>query len=653
MSYLSKGYVNASYTNQVQEQLTVTNAVLSLTIWEHLMKFTYSKLRESIPHSDKSKQVVRNQFTALNQWLQTFNLSMDHPVEPNLGAAFDSHLMQFSSWLTAKGLAQATINGRLTLMRAWQRLYLDKRAEIAPPGPFAEALREAVESSGKTISWLGRSIGVTNKTLASWVNGSRNPRRFHVNKLQQLEAMLGLKENYLVARIPHFFNHPELLSNSCSPIPYRESLNEARKSPYKLKLIPDRLMEEWKDYLVYKTGLTPRGVKRASSWRTKDASKVPTKYGAHATTGNLVCPTADVCFQAFQNFFGFLLLPVNKGGKGLDESVLTLATCSDSDLVLDFLQFMRSRCGVYNGQSQYVLASFKSMLRPDYGYLWQFTKYGKKFWKGELDKPAWQEHCKEAYEHLSGTTKNMEDAGLFKRSRSPVDPIKNILDMQHPILALKQLARRMELSLPPPEWKSELAVFKRDILIIKMMTSNPLRVSNFSIMTYRKDNAGHLYQKPDGSWWLTFSPEEFKNQRGAAKEPYDMRLSPLVWGDIQEYLGKHRQYLAGAQETDYVFRPKLSSCRSYQLDMFDPDNLCVGIQKRTKMFIPNCAGFRSHAFRHIVATDFIKNHPESFLIAASILHDQIKTVMNNYSHLKKADSFETYNRYLDELDEKL
>jgi hypothetical protein len=52
---------------------------------------------------------------------------------------------------------------------------------------------------------------------------------------------------------------------------------------------------------------------------------------------------------------------------------------------------------------------------------------------------------------------------------------------------------------------------------------------------------------------------------------------------------------------------------------------------------PDIRGFRTHAFRHIIATTWLNAHPNDFLTVALILHDCLETVMQNYAHLKTKD----------------
>jgi len=60
-----------------------------------------------------------------------------------------------------------------------------------------------------------------------------------------------------------------------------------------------------------------------------------------------------------------------------------------------------------------------------------------------------------------------------------------------------------------------------------------------------------------------------------------------------------------------------------------------------------------HAYRHIIATDWLRNHPDSYMIVANILHDNIETVIREYAHLKPEHAMNTYHQYLETIREEV
>jgi hypothetical protein len=62
-----------------------------------------------------------------------------------------------------------------------------------------------------------------------------------------------------------------------------------------------------------------------------------------------------------------------------------------------------------------------------------------------------------------------------------------------------------------------------------MMLSNPLRPAQFAAMTYRRDNTGNIYQTSRGVWRMRFNGSDFKNERGAACDDYDVAIARSLW----------------------------------------------------------------------------------------------------------------------------
>jgi integrase len=166
----------------------------------------------------------------------------------------------------------------------------------------------------------------------------------------------------------------------------------------------------------------------------------------------------------------------------------------------------------------------------------------------------------------------------------------------------------------------------------------------FLIMSYSKDNKGNLYKRDGGNWAIRFAPEDFKNESGAASEmDYDVPLPQEMSSHIEEYLKDVRPSFD--PKDDRVFWPRAfkgTRGATYQ----SSDWLNKVMISRSRQFLAGCPGFGMHAVRHIVATDYIKNNPGSFMVAAHILHDKLETVMEAYAHLKAADGHRVYGDYV-------
>ena len=151
------------------------------------------------------------------------------------------------------------------------------------------------------------------------------------------------------------------------------------------------------------------------------------------------------------------------------------------------------------------------------------------------------------------------------------------------------------------------ATFKRDLLMVKILVVQPLRIKMFNDMQYTADNTGNLYQRSNGDWAIKFMPEDFKNEKGAAKKLYDVPLPAELSPAINEYLKEVRPVLGASGPQVFISGAGVRGVKGRNTRV-----LSVAMLARTRQFIPGCPGFGPHAVRHIVATDYIKNNPNGF-----------------------------------------
>lgn len=169
----------------------------------------------------------------------------------------------------------------------------------------------------------------------------------------------------------------------------------------------------------------------------------------------------------------------------------------------------------------------------------------------------------------------------------------------------------------------------RDLLLFAMLCANPLRIRMFSIMEFDK----HLVRMGDGSWRLRFNSGAFKNRR-SLKSHYEVKVAKELWPIIERYRKEFHPILAGATGSLHVFiRSGRGGFKDKQGSPLSTDGLGYLINKLTSIYSPNGVGFNPHAFRHIVATDIIKQDPRiGFFLAARALHDKLETVEDEYIH---------------------
>lgn len=598
----------------------------------------------------KSQKRVSNFRTAMKRWMEKFGLSEKSPVGTELGAEFTGHLERYSEAM--EGMNPQTIADRRSMMLAYRETWVYLRQSATADtleGDFAQTLVRLIELSGTTTREIARAAGVGFPTVKRWRRGRCLPTTRFLPAVHRLEEIFGLPVGVLIAKLPKvLFGDTESIK-SCQT-GYRKHGATLIRLPYLLKEFPPTLQGEWDDVFRFYTDaawLRMHGLKRNSKWRIRE----------HDNS----CPSARRIGHLISEFMGYLCLPSDAEdprlrGMGFRPEELTLAAFSDSGLVYNFSQFKRGRSYLkhYNADT-FILFSFcLSLLRKETGFLWQSPDLGSRL---PVPVPAaeWHAWCERHRSVIKSTVKDLRREDEFKKTRDPFEPISAIiLNNQHPLEVLFELAADYEADAPPRRASHHhKAVHYQNLFLIKFVTLIPLRAFNLSVMTWRPDGTGNLYQKPDGSWWVRVDPSYLKNHKGAAKDrPFDVPVHPSLWPYVEEFLFTHRPHLAGAAECDYVFRPalKLKATKARHPGR----EVAVHVLSRkvfriTQRYIPDCPGFSLHAFRHLVATEYIKNNPAGYAIAASILYDREKTVRSNYAWVVPADKFAFWNGYVSTL----
>lgn len=152
-----------------------------------------------------------------------------------------------------------------------------------------------------------------------------------------------------------------------------------------------------------------------------------------------------------------------------------------------------------------------------------------------------------------------------------------------------------------------------------------------------EDGSGNLYRRHDG-WRLRFEASDFKNQKGAANSEYDAPLPPHLSRRIEDYLQEFRPRLLRLNPgAPWVFPSRFATFW---------DDLSRQYERVAERLIPETPGFDTQALRHLVATDYLRKHPEDYPTVATLLHDRLETVIANYAHLKQGHSFGRWEEHV-------
>lgn len=629
------------------------------------MNVTYAQLvvahqnRLASERTSVSQQMLRNHSSVLNTFITFIGKTTDSHVGPELLEDFQLRAHEYVNKFCPTN--KKTAADKLSILRSWKltaeslnRKRGQKRLPLtsATATQFQIELQTAIESSSKTMDELAENAGIHVCTLHRWING-RPPRdKLSLSSVRRLERELSLKRGHLETLMPKPQRLPEVVQKN-DAYSKRHSVNQRDRYFVPYAELSESFQKEWFDFLNYKTIECPIGLTRSKKgrWATLPLDMVKPEIGKDLwirPNPNEAAATAQRAFSAFRGYFGFLRWAPSpdgdlaRGGLGLPSSdVQTMAMFALPEYVQAFFQFMKARSGGIAHTGHAVLAGLISTLvHPEYGYLHQqpaFLDKVEKYAKGR----TWKELCAETMV----VCESWQEASAGNKSRDPEAPIRELLRLKDPLTPLVRAIYELDAAAEKMAAGSVgQARLKRDAMLLALAIANPLRERTLTIAKYipadsDSDLENNLYKDDDARWWLIFSKEHFKN-RSSKPEDYAAPLTKKINARLEEYLAKYRPVLVrGYPSCPWLF-PSSSEGDNFT-------NLGSVINRIAQRFIPEVKRMRSHAIRHIVATDYLRKNPGEYAYVAELLHDNYETVLSTYAHCKKEDAFKSYEQHLD------
>lgn len=593
-------------------------------------------------------QSFRNHLSTLHGFLASVGKTVESRVGVEFTSAFDKRMRDYLSGLKVSAKSKTDRRAHLRSWKATVEVLSQVGKTSAPSeSPFHIRLRQAVAALGEEPKAIARRCEASPSALRRWLHGGF-PNRRALTSLRRIETALGLSRDELVRLVPWSMqrqgSNPDDLGRKKGPeIEYRKQLRERTLSRYALKEdeVTPGLEAEWQNFFYYKTTRMPK-LKRSTKgcWSMVSEEIAAPGVPSKGRRGGQASSAAGMNWTYIERFLGYVRLPLDRGGAGvaLDE-VGTMAWLAVPELVNGYLEFLTTRSDglVHGGQRQF--ATFvASLVRPDFGYLRQQPEMLQRLPKRIADGVSWETLCSDTYELAKTWKRTAQDI-----ARKPEEPILALLNLNEPLQPILSMVDKIDrLALEAAPGSVQEARTRRDALLIAMLYANPLRSRQFSNMRWRPDNGGNLYRTADGKWRLRFDPREMKNGKSSAARGYDAPLPSWLSARIEAYLEEFRpMLLVDAKDNGFVFPNSREGGVWKQLGRH--------VAKLTRRHIPGCPGFGPHAFRHLVATNWLRHHPNDFLTVAELLSDSLQVVLSNYAHLRKDDSFDRYESYVDSM----
>ena len=599
-----------------------------------------------------SKQSMGNARSALVGLVRALQLDMRAKVGATLREGFPAALEEFRGQMRRLGRGRQSINNKTSSLNQFVTLVrrLDHEGSLQSDTrtPFQQKLDQMFETR-KDMFRLAANAGVSWRTLRNWRRGAM-PKSTSDGNLVRLAIVSNLDPDALTKLLPPAIGRFPPVTVEMIDIPSRAKNTEMASQEENWYLVrplqaSEALKLEVRGLLMHKvpgakfiedspTGkLGVREKMRAAFvsdpddiervWRLRPSKDYPSDHPPWVNTiGDQIAPSADINYRHNATFLGWLRLSVEKGGKGIANDELSLGMLTDTVLLEEFLEWKAVKSGAVNSGLFGFIANTRSYCRPKTGYLWHSNAIGKKM---GLDEAAWRRRCKKTNDWLALKLEQLKP--LREQSRDPAAPLKPLLDLPRPLEGFRDAINRYASKVcPTPLLRATQA---RDLALLAVSISNPLRLTNLRMLTYKPDGSGHFRKTPTGTWEVFVPRAEFKNIRGAAKDrDYQMPLSEMAAHFLEEYLEKHWQLLGGPGQRGLVF-----------IVTGKPDEVWEGLDGQYAKVTSDCLrhlgcpSIRPHATRYLVGTAILMATGGNIDLAAAALHDKKETIEKHYKKL--------------------
>lgn len=660
--------MSATAMNVVQEPNSKTRLTYRTLRAIHLDNNKLNKNGEPRP-----RKSLENIESTLNQWMKFYGLDPDCQVGEDLGLNFKQGLNTYLENLPSEYSAQYVKDVKSRLER-FRGTYLELLKFDALPKSFPDAVQTLCAKHGMSVSDMVDKLGL-GQPIIKLIENYILPKKNELPLIYPIEDYFGLARNTLVSKLPPFLLGSKGKSRKTCTTEWRATLSELRKLSKKYGvqvIIPDfkwGLVEEWDDMFKFYTDsewLNAHNLQRNSRWTIRQDD---------------YCGTAEKYKTTIGSYLGFLRLPENLPdprvrGRGIREEELSLAFFSNVEDVKAYIQFIKERTAgnVLSTSVHNLLKTCNTLLLPKTGFLWQQPQYGERL-PVRVPREQWHNWCDAAREELKELLKGYITDGKIQSTRKTLELVKPIVRaMRYPLDVLEDMLEVMKEAMKYVHGDVEKAIAYRDYLLVKLESCIPLRAYNVSLLTRKDDNSGSIQKLDDGTWWLYIPKEDFKNRRRADLKDFYVQIEDdeLIEA-LETYFKDHRKHLLGGkcdecvaaekesrdsqcqkalktgrkcEWSDYVFAAKAEAKNGKNLlKPWDPSTISSRVLRLTWDFMPQYPGFSIHWFRHLLASDYIKNHPNGFSVAAMLLHDTEFVVRKYYSWVEPADGVRIYNQY--------
>ena len=343
-------------------------------------------------------------------------------------------------------------------------------------------------------------------------------------------------------------------------------------------------------------------------------------------------------------------------GEGMDTDDLSIELLFDMDLVERWLQWLADRnggisktqptfclslCGLTNRKTGAITQSYEIAKQVmDFPPVSARILRSKEKENFQRKMQEWSEFCDRASTEFRSFQDSFSSAKVRKKKRVSSRHAK-ILETKDPLVPVQMMIDRLHRSEPRHlEVNSQSwLVWARNMTMLELTISNPVRADNLVSLNFCKDGSGRL-RKNEEVFLISLEKHEVKNPHKEKELGYLGDVSPAAANWLNFYI----DFVRPMWPTTIPASQRLFLTDSGQnLSVIDLRKIFVSV---SRLHLPEYNELNPHVYRHIVATSWLKNHPDDFVTVALILVDRIETVLKDYAHLSSSDGFFRYHNLL-------
>lgn len=592
--------------------------------------------RESL--AENPQRTVDNFKSACRSWLVFLKKDEQQSiVGPELNNQFEAKLKEFLSELKVAKLSAPTIRDRKSSITKLYHIYQTHLscAKNERSADIAVELRRLLHKADWSIADLVQHSGVSNSFIQRVINSKKPKGDKWAPTLRRLETAF-LKKGV----VKHQGHLTELLSLSTpeastnlklhGEVLSQTSLKEARLSfsNKSARPIPSLTITQLKsDFpIIYEFLLRYRVYKVSTgSWviRPVESNKFACSWVFNHDGIASYSPSFDSYLATALSYLSYLCEYRRLALEKLD----SVETLINGQLMVSYMVFLKDRRGGILGGNGKRFRAFSTEM---------FKETTRQVKEGLLQPPNNFGHIHSAHDSVSAFVKKSSD----KKIRNPWEKLAPFFDLEEPAKPFVDISVALLKDSCAPQTFLADAIGCRDALLLRLLAAIPLREGTVTSLVYHADNSGHLkYSEKEGAWLLDIPANIIKNQV-PIRRTLPKSLTPL----IETYLGEARPRILLAYKEalskEWLFVAKKRRIEEGGKVYLDEDGCPysfalgqMGVSVRLAWLTEKFLGIpiRTHAFRHLMATRFLKQNPGQFQACADLLADRIETVTKHYA----------------------